>query len=315
MRAQHADEIQEQIELIIIELDGLRSQMTSTTNTRAPRARDISLRESIHDTCTERHSAEESERREPPPSEEREVSDPEEPHVDPLTTEDSESIPAGLLPRSPHIKLPKLSLKTFGGDLTKQTTFWDTFESSIHQNPTLTIIDKFSYLNSLLESTASEAVAGLTLTSSNYEEAMSTLKRRFGNKQSIINRHIELLLHLEPVTSVRNLKGQLFDAVESNMRGLKALRVSASSYGGLMSPILMSRLPSELRLIVSRELSENEWNVEVVMEIVRREIEAREHSAGATSPRGKKPTPSKLPPRALSLTAGASSVCVLQPSS
>ena len=248
-----------------------------------------------------------SERREPPSSEEREVSDPEEPHVDLPTTEDSESIPAGPLPRSPHVKLPKLSLKKFGGDLTKWTTFWDTFESAIHQNPTLTNIDKFSYLNSLLESTASEAVDGLTLTSANYEEAVSTLKRRFGNKQSIINRHMELLLHLEPVTSVHNLKGlrQLFDAVESNVRGLK---VSASSYGGLMSPILMSRLPSELRLIVSRELSEDEWDVEVVMEIVWREIEARERSAGATSPQGKKPTPSKLLLTALSLTAGASSV-------
>ena len=92
------------------------------------------------------------------------------------------------------------------------------------------------------------------------------------------------------------------------MRGLKALGVSASSYGGLMSPILMSRLPSELRLIVSRELSEDEWDVEVVMEIVRREIEARECSARATSPQGKKPTPPELPPTALSLTAGASSV-------
>ena len=54
---QHADEIQEQIELIIIELDGLQSQMTSTTDMQAARTRDISPRESIH--VTERHSADE----------------------------------------------------------------------------------------------------------------------------------------------------------------------------------------------------------------------------------------------------------------
>ena len=79
------------------------------------------------------------------------------------------------------------------------------------------------------------------------------------------NCHLELLFNLEPVTSVHNLKGlrQLFDAVESNVR---APGVSASLYGGLMSLIIMSRLP-ELRLIVSRELSEDEWDVEVVMEI------------------------------------------------
>ena len=56
----------------------------------------------------------------------------------------------------------------------------------------------------------------------NYDEAVALLKRRFGKKQSIINRHMDILLRLEPMTSIHNLKGlrQLFDAVESNVRGL-----------------------------------------------------------------------------------------------
>ena len=107
----------------------------------------------------------------------------------------------------PRVKLPKLSLKRFNGDLTKWTTFWDTFKSAVHDNPTLTNIDKFNYLNSLLESAAAEAIAGLTLTSANYEEAIATLRPRFGNKQLIVNRHIDLLLNLEGVTSQHNLKG------------------------------------------------------------------------------------------------------------
>ena len=83
-----------------------------------------------------------------------------------------------------------------------------------------TNIDKFSYLILLLESTAAEAIAGLKLTSANYEEAVATLKRRFGNKQLIVNRHMDRLLQLESVTLTDNLKGlrRLFDAVESNIR-------------------------------------------------------------------------------------------------
>ena len=163
---------------------------------------------------------------------------------------------------SPHVKLPKLSLKRFNGDLTKWTTFWDTFKSAVHDNPTLTSIDKFNYLNSLLESAAAEAIAGLTLTSANYEEAIATLRRRFGNKQLIVNRHMDLLLNLKGVTSQHNLKGlrQLCDVVESNVRGLRALGVPSSSYGGLLSPILISKLPPELRLIINRELNEGEWD-------------------------------------------------------
>ena len=74
--------------------------------------------------------------------------------------------------------------------------FWDTFESAVHKNPTLSSINKFNYLNSLLESAAAEAIAGLTLTSANYEEAVAILKQCLGNKQLIVNCHVDLLLNL-----------------------------------------------------------------------------------------------------------------------
>lgn len=114
------------------------------------------------------------------------------------------------------------------------------------------------------------------------------------------------MLHLEPVTSSYHLKGlrQLLDAVEPNVRGLKALGVDASCYGGLLSSILMNRLPSDLRLIVSRRLPDDAWSLESMMETFRREIEAREHSAGARPSPMKKP-PVKPPSTALSLMTGA----------
>ena len=78
----------------------------------------------------------------------------------------------------PSVKLPKLSLQKFSGDITTWSTFWDTFESVIHKNPNLSDIDKFDYLNSLLENTAADAISGLTLTSGNYNEAIVILKEK-----------------------------------------------------------------------------------------------------------------------------------------
>ena len=49
------------------------------------------------------------------------------------------------------VKLPKLSLKKFSGDVTKWTTFWECYESAIHNNANLTKIERFNYLKSLLE--------------------------------------------------------------------------------------------------------------------------------------------------------------------
>ena len=85
-----------------------------------------------------------------------------------------------------HVKLPKLSLRKFNGDITKWASFWDSFDSAIHSNSSLSSVDKFNYLNSLLESTAAEFIAGLTLTAKSYEEAIAILKR-FRNTQLIVN--------------------------------------------------------------------------------------------------------------------------------
>ena len=194
-----------------------------------------------------------------------------------------------------HVKLPKLSIKKFGGDLTKWTTFWDAFDAAIHSNPLLTNIERFNYLNNLLESTAADAVAGLSLTDANYIEAVAILKKRFGNVQLIVNRHMDALLRLTAVTSHHDVKGlrRLCDTTEANVRGLKALEVDAESYGSLMVPILMSKLPPEIRLIVSRSLKSEKWDFNDVMQIVEQEVDARERSFASTQ---QAQQPPKQPP-------------------
>lgn len=107
----------------------------------------------------------------------------------------------------PNVKLPKLTIKKFNGDLTKWVTLWDSFDSSIYSHPSLLNVDRFNYLNSFLESTAAESIAGLTLTSAKYEEAILTLKRRFGNTQLIAHKHMDTLLNLPAVSSHHDLKG------------------------------------------------------------------------------------------------------------
>ena len=57
------------------------------------------------------------------------------------------------------------------------------------------------YLHSLLEGSALDAISGLKLTAGNYPEAISILKKRFGNKKQIIARHMDTLLNLDAVVS------------------------------------------------------------------------------------------------------------------
>ena len=209
----------------------------------------------------------------------------------------------GVAPHS-KVKLPKLTIQPFGGDLTNWTTFWDSYKAAIH-NGSLSEIEKFNYLRSLLQGPALDAVSGLTLTAANYEESISVLQKRFGDKQQIVARHMDILLNVEPVTSNYDLSRlrKLYDAVESQVRGLKSLGVSSDKYGSILASVLLSKLPQELRLIISRELGSGDWEL---MELLENEVQARERASGSAAtppvPRRNQQTPST----AATLLAGGS---------
>ena len=107
-----------------------------------------------------------------------------------LTTGAATSAPAPLS----RVRLPKLQLRSFSGDVTKWTSFWQFFEAAVHKNSDLSDVEKFNHLNSLLERSARDAVARLALTEANYCQAIEILQKRFGSKQQIINKHMDALL-------------------------------------------------------------------------------------------------------------------------
>ena len=146
-------------------------------------------------------------------------------------------------------------------------------------------------------------MSGLTLTAANYKEAVSVLERRFGNKQQIVAKHMDILLNVDPVTSSHNLKGlrQLCDTIESQVRGLKSLGVSADSYGSLLSSVLLNKLPQELRL---RKVGEDEWKLDRLMELLEEEVQARERATASSQVTSRKPV--KAPPTAAVLFTGGS---------
>ena len=65
--------------------------------------------------------------------------------------------------------------------------FWDTFEATVDNNQNLTDIEKLNYLNSKLMDEAKSAVSGIMLSNENYGVAVTLLKERFGDVQSVVN--------------------------------------------------------------------------------------------------------------------------------
>lgn len=151
-------------------------------------------------------------------------------------------------------RLPRLELNKFKGDVTCWITFWDTFKAAVHENRDISKIDKFHYLNSLLEGTASIAIQGLGLTEANYDAAIALLKERFGDPQAIIAAHMEELLKLPDCTIDRpSALRNIYDRITVHTRGLNSLGVDLRHYGSLLIPIIMPKLPNEVHLRMARQ--------------------------------------------------------------
>ena len=97
-------------------------------------------------------------------------------------------------------KLPKLELPKFGGKVPDWNSFRDLYNFSIHTNPTIAKVNKFSYLQSLLEGQAAQAIKGLTLTVTNYDAAIAILRDQFGKTQPTIAAHMDEILKIQACT-------------------------------------------------------------------------------------------------------------------
>ena len=126
-------------------------------------------------------------------------------------------------------------MHSFDGELTRWTSFKESFEAAVHNNDEISDVEKLNYFNSFLERTAREAESRVAFTSANSRKAVETLHKRFGHKQHIIARHMDALLQVDAVTSSQNKRalGKLFDYVSSHIHSLDSLVVESDSYGSI----------------------------------------------------------------------------------
>ena len=117
-------------------------------------------------------------------------------------------------------------------------SFKETFEAVVHRRTDLTNIEKFTYLRSLLDKTALQAIERFFLTAENYTAAWRLLNERFGNEQISISSYMNKILNISPVylPNVRSFR-ELYDNVESNLRALENFGVSYEQFGSLLIPI------------------------------------------------------------------------------
>ena len=175
-------------------------------------------------------------------------------------------------------KLPKLDLQKFNGDILKFPQFWDRFETAIDKNPDIPTVEKFNYLQYYLEGAAARNIDGLLTTEANYESAKETLKKRYGRPQMIITAHVEEIYKLKPCNNgdkTIHLR-YVYDKISAHVRGIEGLGVELEYSGCMLVPIIMAKLPYDIRVQLARVTSREIWSLKELLETLRTEVEARE---------------------------------------
>jgi hypothetical protein len=152
------------------------------------------------------------------------------------------------------VKLPKLELPKFDGTITDWQTFWDKFVALVDQS-SLPVISKFSYLQSLVTGEAKAVIQGLAVTEKNYNVACQLLKDRYGRQERIVFAHIQALLTLTvPVRGKQvSTLWKLQDELLGHIRSLEALGIDGQQYGVFLTPVILSRLPHDMRMEWARD--------------------------------------------------------------
>ena len=179
--------------------------------------------------------------------------------------------------KSNTVKIPKLDFTKFSGNLLKWQEFWDSYDSAIHSNASLSPVEKINYLRAKVEGESEEVISGLTLTNANYEEAIKLLQKRFGQNEIIINAHFTKLMDLPASSSHTSALRTSYDSIEKHLRSLQALGEDVNTK--MLVSLIMTKLPKDvITHLTDQKEDDQEWTVQLLRDKLHRFITNRENA-------------------------------------
>lgn len=152
------------------------------------------------------------------------------------------------------VRLPKIDLPHFDGNYQCWLEFRDTFTSLIHNNASISNINKFHYLRASLQGTAASLIKNIEFSSDHYKIAWDLLCERYNNEYLLVANHLQALffdvksINKESSVSIRNL----VDVINKNIRALANLKRPTQHWDDIIIFVMVKKLD----LITSREWEE-----------------------------------------------------------
>ena len=115
------------------------------------------------------------------------------------------------------------------------------------------------------------------MTEDNYKIAVDIPKSRFGKVDLIVNAQMDVLVGLTAASSSHDIRKVrfIYGSIEKNLRQLQNLGISSSTYGAILVPVILKKIPQDMKLIILRtQRSEEQWDLQKLLDAFKAELEA-----------------------------------------
>lgn len=102
---------------------------------------------------------------------------------------------------SSQVRLPKIELPTFSGDITQWMSFKDRFESMVHEVVELSEVMKLQYLLASLRGDVARQFEHVQLVGENYSSTWKALLKRFDDEKKLKREYFKALVDLQPMAA------------------------------------------------------------------------------------------------------------------
>ncbi|XP_076649206.1 uncharacterized protein LOC143356978 [Halictus rubicundus] len=170
-------------------------------------------------------------------------------------TPESASGTSNLVIQQSNTLLPKIEIRPFDGNPIEWNSFYDTFQSLVHNDSKIPAVQKFYLLKNSLRGSVATIIEPLHASEENYLVAWELLKQRCDRPRQIVYAHLKSFFELPEISkdsplSLRTLKENAL----MHVNALKALQLPVDSWDALLVYILTQKLDKLTRRSWERTL-------------------------------------------------------------
>ncbi|XP_075163108.1 uncharacterized protein LOC142235734 [Haematobia irritans] len=157
-----------------------------------------------------------------------------------------------------YAKLPKIELPVFTGEYLEWIPYSDMFISLVHNNPSLTDIQKYFYLKGSCKGSPLDIVNQYPASERNYSAAWEALRTRYQNKRKLIDQVLNKLFSIPHSNGSFSSIKELLDSTRSSLSLLKSLDIDIKTWDPILIYLTTQKMDKETRKDWEQSININE---------------------------------------------------------